>query len=248
VARDRTVENLVSRLSVAPVALKSVSRLDRPVTLSAVVFDFDYTLTVPDRPRQAVLDDATAAVEAPDLSREAYLDAHSRHLDSASREPIFADLLPDEGDTDPEALSDAYREKVADSLVAVEGVAGLLADLREEYALGLLTNGPTAAQRSKLDRFDWMDCFDAAVVTGDLDAGKPDERAFEAVLAELGVEPDEAVYVGDDVEADVEGARNAGLYAIQVVFEDGPDPHPEADAHVERDSLAAELPEILKNL
>jgi len=218
------------------------------VTLSAVVFDFDYTLTVPDRPRQAVLDDATAAVGAPDLSREEYLEAHSRHLDSPDRTPIFADILPEDSDTDPEELAAAYREKVADSLVAVEGVAGLLADLREEYALGLLTNGPTDAQMSKLDRFDWVDNFDAVVVTGDLDAGKPDERAFRAVLSDLGVAPENAVYVGDDPEADVEGARNAGLRAIQVVFEGGPDPHPDADAHVERDSLAADLPGILKTL
>ncbi|UPV74961.1 HAD family hydrolase [Halorussus limi] len=218
------------------------------MTLSAVVFDFDYTLTVPDRPRQAVLDDATEEVSAPDLSREEYLEAHSRHLDSPDRVPIFADILPEGDDTDPEELAAAYREKVADSLVSVDGVAGLLADLREEYALGLLTNGPTDAQQSKLDRFDWVDNFDAVVITGDLDAGKPDERAFEAVLADLGVESEDAVYVGDDPEADVEGAKNAGMYAVQVVFDDGPDPHPDADAHVSRDALATELPEVLKTL
>jgi putative hydrolase of the HAD superfamily len=218
------------------------------VTLSAVIFDFDYTLTVPDRQRQAVLDEATEAVGAPDLSREEYLDAHSRHLDSDSRVPIFADLLPEDAEVDPEELADAYRDKVAESLRTVEGVPGLLADLRREYKLGLLTNGPSKAQRSKLDPFDWTDCFDAIAITGDLDAGKPDERAFRAILSDLGVAPEEAVYVGDDPEADVEGARDAGLYAIQVVWEDGPDRHPDADAHVERSSLAAELPEILKQL
>jgi len=218
------------------------------VTLSAVIFDFDYTLTVPGRERQAVLDETTAAVGAPDLTREAYLEAHSRHLDSDSRVPIFADILPEDGDTDPEALADAYRQTVAESLRTVEGVPGLLADLRGEYRLGLLTNGPSKAQRSKLDAFDWIDSFDAIAITGDLDAGKPDERAFRAILSDLGVSADEAVYIGDDPEADVEGARDAGLHSIQVVWEDGPDPHPDADAHVERESLAAELPERLKKL
>lgn len=218
------------------------------MTLSAVVFDFDHTLTAPGRPRQAVLDDSTEAVGAPDLTREDYLDAHSRHLDSDSRVPIFADLLPDDSDADPEELSEVYREKVAESLREVDGVAGLLADLQADYALGLLTNGPSKAQRGKLDRFDWVDTFDAIAVTGDLDAGKPDERAFEAILSALGVEPGEAVYIGDDPEADVEGAKSAGMYAVQVVYEDGPDRHPDADAHVERGSLAADLPKILENL
>ncbi|NHN59846.1 HAD family hydrolase [Halorussus rarus] len=218
------------------------------MTVSAVVFDFDYTLTVPDRPRQEVLDEATDAVGAPRMSREAYLDAHSRHLDSDSRVPIFAELLPEDSDVDPAALADAYREKVADSLRSVEGVAGLLADLLEEYALGLLTNGPADAQQSKLDRFDWVEEFDAVVITGHLEAGKPDERAFRAVLDGLGVDPDEAVYVGDDPEADVEGAKNAGMHAVQVLYADGPEPHPDADAHVERDALATELPDVIRQL
>ncbi|WP_135824204.1 HAD family hydrolase [Halorussus ruber] len=218
------------------------------MTLSAVVFDFDYTLTAPGRPRQAVLDDSTEAVGAPDLSREEYLDAHSQHLDSDSRDPIFDALLPEDADTDPEELSAVYRETVAESLRSVEGVAGLLADLEADYGLGLLTNGPSKAQRSKLDPFDWVARFDAIAITGDLEAGKPDPAAFEAILSDLGVEPAEAVYVGDDPEADVEGARSAGMHVIQVVYEDGPDRHPDADAHVERDSLAAALPEILKQL
>ncbi|WP_276301963.1 HAD family hydrolase [Halorussus lipolyticus] len=218
------------------------------MTLSAVVFDFDHTLTAPGRPRQAVLDDSTEAVGAPDLTREDYLDAHARHLDSDSRVPIFADLLPDDAETNPEELSDAYREKVAESLREVDGVAGLLADLQADYDLGLLTNGPSKAQRGKLDRFDWVDTFDAIAVTGDLDAGKPDERAFEAILSALGVEPSEAVYVGDKPETDVEGARDAGMYTVQVLYDDGPDRHPDADAHVERDALAEELPKILKRL
>ncbi|WP_134670105.1 HAD family hydrolase [Halorussus marinus] len=219
------------------------------MTVTAVVFDFDYTLTVPDRPRQEVLDDATEAVGAPRIDRATYLDVHADYLDVESRTPIFADILDAaDSDADPAALAEAYREALGDALAPVEGVPGLLADLRERYRLGLLTNGSTRAQRSKLEAFEWVDAFDATVVTGELDAGKPDERAFAAILDELGVAPERAVYVGDDPEADVHGAQAAGMAAIQVVFDGGPDPAPAADAHVERDRLAAELPGLLESL
>ena len=46
--------------------------------------------------------------------------------------------------------------------------------------------------------------------------GKPSPAFFEAALAELGAAPAEAVMVGDDVEADVGGAKDAGLRAILV--------------------------------
>ena len=46
--------------------------------------------------------------------------------------------------------------------------------------------------------------------------GKPSRAYFEGALAELDASPFEAVMVGDDVEADVAGAKAAGLRAILV--------------------------------
>jgi len=219
------------------------------VTVTVVVFDFDYTLTVPDRPRQEVLDDATEAVGAPHIDRATYLEVHGDYLDVESRTPIFADILDAAGsDADPAALAEAYRDALRDALAPVEGVPGLLADLRGRYRLGLLTNGSVRAQRSKLEAFDWVDAFDATIVTGELDAGKPDERAFAAILDALGVAAEDAVYVGDDPDADVRGAKAVGMKTVQVVFDGGPEPAPEADAHVERDRLATELPGLLEDL
>lgn len=219
------------------------------MSITAVVFDLDFTLAVTETDRQTLLDRATAAVDAPPLTREEYLAAHGRHLTSEDREPIFAGLLAEhDSEVDPADLAAAYRDAIAESLAPVDDAEALLADLRGRYRLGLLTNGPLAAQRSKLDELGWANFFDAVVITGDLDAGKPDERAFRAVLDELGVEPAEAVYVGDDVEKDVQGAKQAGLYAVQVRFEGGPDRDPAADAYVERERLREDFPAVLESL
>jgi len=219
------------------------------MTLRAVVFDLDYTLAVPDRDRETLLREAAAAAGAPSLSREAYLAAHRRNLTSETREPIFAELLADrDGEADPAEVAAAYRRSIAAALEPVPGAADLVRRLRDRYRVGLLTNGPVRAQRDKLATLGWEALFDAVVVTGDLAAGKPDERAFEAVLDRLGVAPDEAAYVGDEVEADVRGASEAGLAVVQVVWPEGPDPDPRADVHVDRAELTAELPGVLDGL
>ncbi|WP_254531417.1 HAD family hydrolase [Natrinema gelatinilyticum] len=213
----------------------------------AVVFDLDYTLAVPRRDRATILEEATAVTGAPALTREEYLAAHRRNLTTETREPIFADLLA-ESDTDPAAVATAYRETIADDLEPVPGVEAMLSEFREEYRVGLLTNGPVRAQRDKLATLGWEDAFDAALVTGELEAGKPDPRAFEAIVDELDVAPTDAVYVGDEVEADVLGATEAGLRAVQVVLEDGPRPDPRAIDHLEQTEIATALPGIVAGL
>ncbi|ESP88358.1 HAD family hydrolase [Candidatus Halobonum tyrrellensis] len=234
--------------------------------LNAVGFDLDYTLAVPNRSRRDILADAVREVASPALleagvTREAYLDAHARHRTAETREPVFADLLggidpvvagdagaETEADpADPAALATAYREAVVDALVPVEGVVGLLAALRETYRVGLLTNGPVRAQESKLDALGWWDEFHTVHVSGSLPAGKPDGRAFRALLDGLGTDPEETAFVGDHPAEDMAGAADAGLVPIQVLGE-GDEPAPDAVATVERDRLARDLPGVLASL
>lgn len=209
----------------------------------AVVFDLDYTLTVPQRDRQTLLDEATDAAGVRDIDRAEYLDAHGADLASETRAPIFAAIL-DEGD--PAEVAAQYRRVVTDALVPVPGAADLVEDLRKRYRVGLLTDGPRRAQYAKLDALGWRDQFDAVVVTGDLPAGKPDPRTFAAILEALDVDPAQAVFVGDHPVADVEGAADAGLFAVQVMADDQQaERSPHADATVSRAHLARELRELL---
>jgi putative hydrolase of the HAD superfamily len=219
------------------------------MALEAVVFDLDDTLAVTTVDRETLLVEALEAVGLPPLSREAYLAAHADNLTERSREAVFATLLDRAGlDGAPAALARAYRERVNDALEPVAGVEGLLGALRGRYRLGLLTNGSVRAQRSKLDALGWVDTFDAALVTGELPAGKPDPAAFAAVLEALDATPETTAFVGDDVEADVRGAADAGLHAVHVLAADGPEPDPAAAAHVERARLAERLPDVLERL
>lgn len=220
------------------------------MTIRAVAFDLDSTLAVTADDRETILRDAVAAVDGPPLTRAAYLDAHARHLTGDSRTPVFERLLEeaDATDVDPAALAAAYRDRIARALEPVPGARDLVADLRGAYAVGLLTNGPTRAQRDKIDTLGWEAAFDAALVTGDLDAGKPDPAAFEALCDALDVPPGAVAYVGDDTTADVAGAHDAGLHPIQVTFPGSDDPHPLAVAHVPRADLSSTLPDVVADL
>jgi putative hydrolase of the HAD superfamily len=58
--------------------------------------------------------------------------------------------------------------------------------------------------------------LDACVLPSDVGCCKPDPRIFRAALARLGVRPEEAAFVGDDRERDLDAARAIGIRPVDV--------------------------------
>lgn len=82
--------------------------------------------------------------------------------------------------------------------------------------LGLITNGNAEGQRAKIERFSLAGYFDHIQIEGEFGIGKPDERAYRNALAALGAEPSEAWMIGDNLENDIRGAQQVGIYAVWV--------------------------------
>ncbi len=96
-------------------------------------------------------------------------------------------------------------------------VEPLLGALRARgYRLGIVTNGVPDLQREKLAGSGLDKAFDAVVISGEIDCGKPDPAIFHYICRALGVAPGEAVMVGDNPGRDVAGGRAAGLRTVWV--------------------------------
>ena len=100
---------------------------------------------------------------------------------------------------------------------AVEGIKEALAELRTDFTIALATNAAdseeveiwSALARVGLDRLiDRVYCFRRVGLK------KSAPEYFEHVLADLGIDRDRAVMVGDDFKADVLSANRGGIRAI----------------------------------
>jgi putative hydrolase of the HAD superfamily len=93
--------------------------------------------------------------------------------------------------------------------------AAVLAQLRLDWRLGVVTNGLAEVQARKVAALDLATLVDVVVfATADDRPGKPEPWAFRDVCARLDVAPDRAVFVGDDVVADIAGAAAVGMKTI----------------------------------
>lgn len=81
------------------------------------------------------------------------------------------------------------------------------------WRIGVLTNGSTLQQNSKLEQIGLADLVDVVCTSQSLGYSKPAVEAYQLTCKALGVEPAETLMIGDNLALDVLGARAAGLTA-----------------------------------
>lgn len=117
-----------------------------------------------------------------------------------------------------EQLVQSYRAHRC-PLTLGSGVRNLLTGLASRYPLFLITDGFGMLQRFKVDRLGVAEYFRVIVYTGDHGPGwhKPSANAFLAAAQRLDLPASDCLYVGDDPERDVAGARAAGMSSARVL-------------------------------
>jgi putative hydrolase of the HAD superfamily len=118
----------------------------------------------------------------------------------------------------------AYRaEFVRTCLVPREGAIETLEELRGRgLKVGLIT---VCTEDVELlwPESEFAGLFDAEIFSNAIGLSKPDPRIYLACCGQLGVEPGEAVFVGDGANDELEGARRVGLLPI-LIHKPGQDP------------------------
>ena len=82
---------------------------------------------------------------------------------------------------------------------------------KKNVKLGVITNGLESDVNGILPKVDLQKFFDVVVAIDTLRKMKPDIEVFTYALEKLGVENSEAIFVGDEVPTDYQGALKAGL-------------------------------------
>lgn len=97
--------------------------------------------------------------------------------------------------------------------VCYPGVLSLLDNLKQRgVPIGLISNGPTALQHQKLRKCGLLRYFDNILLDSEIGVSKPDREIFQAAVE---LQPKFShVMIGNDPDADIDGALMAGWKAI----------------------------------
>jgi len=229
--------------------------------IRAITFDLWNTLLVEKSYTERRLSILSEALKAEgqnipmDALKSAYSTAQRRHNELWSKEhrhyPLaerLDNILKDAG----VSLSSELKMGVIDKFESVilndqppltHGAAETVTKLSKRFRLGVISDtGVTSGSkiRELLDREGILGFFTVAVFSDETGVCKPRWEAFDAALKGLGVQPGEALHVGDSLRTDVAGAKAAGMKGIWLRVRE-----PDADG-VSPDYTITRLGELLK--
>jgi HAD superfamily hydrolase (TIGR01549 family) len=169
---------------------------------------------------------------------------------------VLSEILKEKRHAD---ISDEIIRNALDCLFAVTQTNWVLEDdtlptlkklVDSGYRLGLISNAGDDQDVQQLARnFGLRSYFDFILTSAACSYRKPHPRIFELALANWYLLPAEAVMVGDNLSADVQGAQKAGMFGVWINRR--ADPLMEKQEPVSPDaslSSLAELPALLDQL
>lgn len=123
-------------------------------------------------------------------------------------------LRAEKGRQLPLLLAELHRALSRKRLELFPDVRQVLEELRARYTLGVVSDAQHAYAVPELHTVGLGGFFASVIISGDYGYRKPDPRLFAGALKALGVRPDQALYVGNDMYCDIFGAQQAGLRAV----------------------------------
>lgn len=182
-----------------------------------------------------------------------YFAQREKDLLETSYTYVLIELLKDKGYTN---VPDEVVRRALDILFSItqtnwileeDALATLKKLEKDGYRMGLISNaGDDQDVHQLVRRFGISAFFDFVLTSAACSYRKPHPRIFELAIANWYFLPAETVMVGDNLDADIRGAKNAGLYAVWISRRAGSSsddqPRVQPDATV---STLAELPTLL---
>ena len=193
--------------------------------IEAILFDWNNTLVEFTWDDELLAEGHRAALAASGSEGEA--EAFTKRyrelvLDGATPDDDYGDLLRELGVLDVDRFVDAEHEVWRPAHAVLGSAQALLSSLRSRgIKTGLVANSwpdPARLLRADVQAFGLADLLDVLVFSEEVGARKPQPEIFLHALRQLGVEPENAMFVGDRLETDVQGAARVGMATVQALW------------------------------
>lgn len=111
-------------------------------------------------------------------------------------------------------LAQMYRGISRKRIQLYNDVWRVLGELKKRFPLALVSDAQACFSLAEMRVTSIHDFFNPIIISGDYGYRKPDPRLFLQALDGLGLRPEEAIFVGNDMFRDIFGAKQLGIKTI----------------------------------
>ncbi len=113
----------------------------------------------------------------------------------------------------------AYRRVKAGYLAPYPHVRETLVKLKGQgLKLGIVSDAPRLQAWLRLAEMNLVEFFDVVVALEDTGRKKPHKMPFRQAIRKLDVKPQEVLFVGDDPQRDIKGAKSVGMLTALAAY------------------------------
>jgi len=123
-------------------------------------------------------------------------------------------LTPEKLKQIPLFLAETYRGISRHRLHLYPDVKAVLEELHDRFRLAALSDAQSAWALPEMQAVGIESFFNPIIISSDYGFRKPDRRLFKAVLSGLEIEPENVLFVGNDMYRDIFGARQLGIKTV----------------------------------
>jgi len=118
-----------------------------------------------------------------------------------------------------DTLSEKYIEYLPSFNYLFEGTIELLEYLQDKYELHIITNGFEEVQTIKMKKSRILSYFNKIITSESVGVKKPNPKVFKYALEKANAKSSNSIMIGDNLEADIQGALNCDFSVIHCNFE-----------------------------
>jgi len=185
-----------------------------------------------------------AAIKCITRANKDGIETHNRFWISAALQHLGYAVEPE--DSRISSAIESYFSAFLDFCHPVPDTIPMLKTLKGTYRLGLLSNFTHAPAAIKIvHHLDLSRFFEVVLISGEIGYRKPHPTVFDKLIHAMGGNRSELLYVGDDPEADIQGALNAGIQPVWFTYaRDAGSPLPPGAEHDPSKIPGPDIPSI----
>ena len=181
--------------------------------IKCILFDLDFTLI---DPSQIVIDGINYACEKLNISKLTQEEIYKKTKYILPRDKVILlskELIPDKNDLFVQYYYDYVTDKKP---ILYPGAKSLLYFLQtQNYILGIVTLKSRKLTNNLLSQFNLNNIFKTVITYDEVSKKKPDPEGLITAIKNLGINNDECIYIGDDIN-DALAAKNCNMDFIGV--------------------------------